>query len=141
MQWHQADFRLRELGVNVVIVTFEGRDAASAYARETRLSYPILLDESRTLYRAYGLRTAAVRHLIGPTTLKAYAREALRGVWPKWPVADGAQQGADVLIDPEGIVRFHHSGKGSGYRPPIDVILHAVTMPADPPSASRQLEA
>ena len=58
MQWHQADFRLRELGVNVVIVTFEGRDAASAYARETRLSYPILLDESRTLYRAYGLRTA-----------------------------------------------------------------------------------
>ena len=136
MQLHQAEPRLSELGVETVMVTFEGPAAAAAYANDTGLSFPILVDEARTLYRGYGLGSASVRHLIGPTTLKAYAREALRGVWPKRPVADAAQQGGDVLIDPEGIVRFHHIGRGSGYRPSIDAILHGVTAPGRPPSES-----
>ena len=105
------------------MVTFEGREAATAYGDETGVSCPILVDEERTLYKAYGLGAARTRHLIGPTTLKAYAQEALRGVWPRRPVADTTQQGGDVLIDLEGIVRFHHVGAGSGYRPPIDAIL------------------
>ena len=108
------------------MLTFEGREAATAYGDETGVSCPILVDEERTLYEAYGLGAARTRHLIGPTTLKAYAGEALRGVWPRRPVADTTQQGADVLIDPEGIVRFHHVGAGSGYRPPIDAILETV---------------
>lgn len=123
MQLHQADPTLRELDVRVVMVTFEGREAAIAYANETGVGYPILVDHDRTLYDAYGFRAARVRHLIGPTTFRAYAREALRGVWPRLPVADSTQQGGDVLVDPGGIVRFHHIGKGSGYRPPVDVIL------------------
>ena len=108
------------------MVTFEGREAAMAYAEETGVHCPIVMDEERTLYAAYGLRAARIRHLIGPTTLMAYAREVLRGVWPRRPVADTIQQGGDVLIDPEGIVRFHHVGLGSGFRPSIDAILTAV---------------
>lgn len=126
MQLHQADLTLRALDVRVVMVTFEGRDAAVTYANETGVSYPILVDHDRTLYDAYGLGAAKVRHLIGPTTFCAYAREAFRGVWPRLPVADATQQGGDVLIDPGGIVRFHHIGMGSGYRLPVDAILEAV---------------
>ena len=126
MQLHRADPTLRALDVRVVMVTFEGPEAAIDYAKETGVSYPILIDHDRTLYDAYGLGAARVRHLIGPTTFRAYAREALRGAWPRLPVADSTQQGGDVLVDPEGIVRFHHIGKGSGYRPPVDAILKAV---------------
>ena len=108
------------------MVTFEGPSAARAYAEDTGIGFPILVDETRTLYRAYGVGTAKLRHLIGPTTLRAYWREARRGVWPRAPVSDPTQQGGDVLIDPDGIVRFHHVGAGSGYRPALSAILDAV---------------
>jgi hypothetical protein len=121
----QADPELRELGVRVVVVTFESAAAVTSYREETGITYPVLIDESRGLYHAYGLGRAKLRHLIGPTTLKAYASEAFRGQLPKRPVADTTQQGGNVLVDPGGIVRFHHVGAGSGYRPPISDILDA----------------
>lgn len=108
------------------MVTFEDRETAAAYANETGIDVPMLIDQGRGLYAAYGAGRARWRHLVGPTTLRAYAREAWRGVWPRLPEADPVQQGSDVLIDPTGIVRFHHVGAGSGYRPPIDTILAVI---------------
>ena len=107
------------------MVTFEDRSAATAYIGQTGVGFPILIDENRDLYRAYGLERAKLRHLIGPTTLGAYAREAMAGVFPRRPVADTAQQGGNVLIDPTGIVRYHHIGAGSGYRPSLEEIRKA----------------
>ena len=71
------------------------------------------------------MQRAKLRHLIGPTTLLAYAKEALRGTLPRRPTGDTTQQGGDVLVDPDGVVRFHHVGAGSGYRPQIVEILAA----------------
>ncbi len=76
------------------MVTFEGRAAATAYGDETGVSCPILVDEERTLYEAYGLGVARTRHLIGPTTLKAYAREALRACGPGDPSPTRRSKGA-----------------------------------------------
>ena len=121
----QSDSTLRELGIRVVVVTFEGQEAAGAYVAETGVTWPILSDERRELYRLYGLEKARWRHLVGPRTLWAYAKEALRGRFPRRPVADTTQQGGDILIDPEGVVRFHHIGAGSGYRPTVTQILEA----------------
>ena len=121
----QADAILRELEVRVVIVTFETPGAADDYRAETGIEWPILIDASRNVYRAYGMQRAKLRHLIGPTTLLAYAKEALRGTLPRRPTGDTTQQGGDVLVDPDGVVRFHHVGAGSGYRPRIDEILAA----------------
>ena len=119
----QADPRLGALGIRVLVVTFEDPGAADAYREETGVHWPILIDDSRELYDAYGLGRARLHHLIGPTTLVAYAKEALLGQFPSWPVADTTQQGGDVLIDPAGIVRFHHVGAGSGYRPDLEQML------------------
>jgi hypothetical protein len=119
----QARPHLTDLGVRVVVVTFEGPQAAAAYVAETAVDWPVLVDDERSLYRAYGLQRAKLRHLIGPTTLIAYAREALRGTFPRRPTGDTMQQGGDVLIDPSGVVRFHDIGAGSGYRPTLERIL------------------
>ena len=118
---------MRALDVRVVMVTFEEPAAAAAYSAETGTDFPVVIDARRELYRGYGAHKAKLRHLVGPTTLAAYAREALAGVFPRRPVADTTQQGADVLVDPTGVVRFHHVGAGSGYRPGIDEILQAVS--------------
>ena len=121
----QADATLRELGIRVVVVTFEHQSAAAEYVSDTGTRWPILVDEQRELYRAYSLERAKWYHLVGPRTLFAYAKEAMRGVFPRRPVADTTQQGGDVLVDPDGVVRFHHVGAGSGYRPTVAQILEA----------------
>ena len=104
-------------------MTFETPEAANNYRAETGVGWPILIDASREVYRAYGMHRAKLRHLVGPTTLFAYAKEALRGEFPRQPTGDPTQQGGDILVDPDGIVRFHHVGAGSGYRPSVNEIF------------------
>ena len=113
------------MGIRVLVVTFEDRAAAADYLDETGMTWPIVADERRELYQAYGLGRARWRHLVGPRTLFAYAKEAMRGTFPRRPVADTTQQGGDILIDPDGVVRFHHMGAGSGYRPTVAHVLEA----------------
>ncbi len=82
-----------------------------------------LSDPERQLYAAYRMGRARWRHLWGLATMGAYAREAWHGRFPRIPRADTVQQGGNVLIDPAGIVRFHHVGRGPADRPSIDTLL------------------
>ena len=121
----QSDSALRDHGIRVLVVTFEDQAAAVEYVTDTGVRWPILVDDRRELYRAYGLQRAKWFHLVGPRMLIAYAKEVFRGTFPRRSVADTAQQGGDVLIDRDGLVRFHHVGAGSGYRPTVAQILEA----------------
>ena len=109
--------------MRVLVVTFEPPAAAAAYLAETGCPWPIVADESRALYGAYAMRRAKLRHLVGPSTWAAYWREFRRGVLPRRPAADTFQQGGDVLIDPAGIVRLVHVGRGPGDRPTVERIV------------------
>lgn len=119
----QAEGELARLGVQQLAVTFEDADAAREYVAETGLRWPLLVDAERRLYRAYEMRKARLRHLWGAATFRAYWREARQGRFPRLPRADTAQQGGDVLIDPAGLVRFHHVGRGPADRPPVARLL------------------
>lgn len=109
--------------MRLAVVTFEAPEVAKQFGMDLQIEWPILLDGTREVYQAYGMGSAKLRHLLGPTTLMAYARAAFRGEFPRLPTGDTTQQGGDVLVDPDGIVRFHHVGAGSGYRRPLDEIL------------------
>ena len=115
----QAHHTLTELGIEVVVVTFESERAGRAYVEETGVVWPVMIDDDRRLYHAYGMSRAKLRHLWGPTTWWVYLKELVRGNLPKWPVADTSQQGGDVLIDPSGTVRFVRVGAGPGNRPRV----------------------
>ncbi len=119
----QAERELDALGIRVLVVTFEARAAARRYVEETGTRWPLVSDEARALYRAYGMGRARWRHLLGPSALLAYARAVARGRLPRWPAADPVQQGGDVLIDPAGIVRLVHVGAGPGHRPAVERLL------------------
>ena len=121
----QAHQTLKDLGICVVVVTFEAEQAVRDYVDETDLAWPVLVDDERRLYHAYGMERATLRHLWGPTTWSAYLKEAFRGHLPRWPVADTSQQGGDVLVDPTGRIRFTHVGDGPGDRPSVAKILQA----------------
>ena len=125
LQLQQAREELDRLGVQTLVVTFEGREAAREYLEEIRMFWPLLVDTERRLYRAYDMHAARLRHLWGVATMRAYGREALRGRFPRIPRADTAQQGGNVLIDPAGVVRLHHVGRGPADRPTVASVLAA----------------
>ena len=115
---------MNDLDVHVLVITFQGGPLVEAYARETQLPWPILIDGSRRLYRAYGMEHGRWRNLIGPAAIGAYARLMLRGRLPRSPQgADVKQLGGDVIIDPNGIVRYHHIGSGPADRPDVGELL------------------
>jgi alkyl hydroperoxide reductase subunit AhpC len=129
---HKND--LDRLGVTVAVVTFEQNFFARAYVEKTNLEWPLLVDEQRSLYRAYGMLNAGLRDLWGPATWWAYMKEISRGRLPKKPTGDVTQRGGDVLVDPAGTVRVHHIGKGPADRPAVGTILDRVeSFTANPP--------
>lgn len=115
--------QLANQNLQVAVVTFEADSFARSYVEETQLPWPLLIDEKRQLYRAYGMERGHWHHLFGFATLKAYAKLFLRGEKPKKSGSDVRQLGGDVLIDPEGTVRLHHIGKGPADRPPVDKLV------------------
>lgn len=119
----QAEEELARLGVQPLAVTFEDATAARAYVAETGLRWPLLVDTERRLYHAYAMRKARLGHLWGAATFRAYFREARLGRFPRLPRADTRQQGGNVLIDPDGLVRFQHVGLGPADRPAVRKLL------------------
>ena len=124
LQQHQDD--VESLGVAVVVVTFESPAIAENYARETAFPWPILLDGSRELYRAYSMGRGSRWAVFGPSSWWGYLKLLLRGRKLRLPTDDVHQLGGDVLIDPGGTVRLHHASRIPIDRPSVESLLEAV---------------
>jgi len=121
----QQQETLRDLGIQVAIVTFETAPKVRSYLAEMKFSWPVFINEDRTQYRGYGMDRGRLRDIWGGRTWIAYMKEFARGRLPKYSGGDTKQLGGDVLIDPAGIVRFHHVGSGPGDRPSVAAVLEA----------------
>jgi len=109
--------------VRIVVVTFENDFLARAYVEDTLLTWPLLVDDTRETYRAYGMLAASFWDIWGPKTWWAYLKEILKGERLRQSEGDLSQRGGDVLIDPDGIVTLHHVGVGPADRPPVERLL------------------
>lgn len=124
MRDREEEFRRRK--VRIVVVTFENDFLARAYAEDTSLTWPLLVDDTRETYRAYGMLSASFWDIWGPKTWWAYLKEILKGERMRKSGGDIFQRGGDVLIDPNGIVLLHHIGAGPSDRPPVESILQKI---------------
>ena len=114
---------LDSLGIGVAVVTFEIGQAAQNYVRDTKLRWPLLVDETRELYSAYGMAHGTFWNIYGPSAWWIYAKLLLRGRRLVRVDGDFLQLGGDILIDPGGVVRIHHVGSGPADRPSVESIL------------------
>jgi alkyl hydroperoxide reductase subunit AhpC len=121
LQERESD--LKKYDIRPAVVTFEAGFLARAYAEDTGLVWPLLVDEKRELYHAYGMLRASFREIWGPATLWAYTKEIMRGRWPRKSTGDISQRGGDVLIDPDGFIRLHHIGRTPADRSGLEKIL------------------
>lgn len=126
LQLQQHEDELAALGVEVLIVTFQAGPVVESYARETGLRWPILIDDSLSLYTVYGMGRGNWWQILGPASWGEYIKLLFRGRRLRRPTADPYQLGGDVLIDPQGIVRRHHVGRNPADRPPIPALLQVV---------------
>ena len=106
-----------------MVVTFENDFLARAYVEDTLLMWPLLVDDTRETYQAYGMLAASFWDIWGPKTWWAYLKEILKGERLRKSEGDLSQRGGDVLIDPDGIVTLHHVGVGPADRPPVERLL------------------
>jgi alkyl hydroperoxide reductase subunit AhpC len=122
----QQTDELERLGIKICVVTFEREFVVRAYIEETQVSWPILIDESRELYSAYGMERGRASDILGFRSWWTYAKLLLRGRRLRRGEGDIYQLGGDVLVDPHGIVRLHHVGNGPADRPAVSKILDVV---------------
>ncbi len=108
------------------MVTFEAKSSVSEYSKQIEMTWPILIDESRQLYKEYQMNRAGLWDLWGVPSWWGYLKQLFQGKLPQIPSADIHQRGGDVLIDPLGKIRLHHVGQGPADRPSIALILETV---------------
>ena len=122
----QQTDEIDRLGIKVCVVTFEREYVVRAYIDETKTSWPILIDENRELYSAYGMERGRVSDILGLRSWWTYAKLMFRGRRLRRGEGDIYQLGGDVLVDPNGTVRLHHVGIGPADRPAVSTVLDVV---------------
>jgi alkyl hydroperoxide reductase subunit AhpC len=122
-QLRRRESELKQLDIQVIVITFDVDFLARAYVRETSLKWPLLADPQRTLYSGYGFLRGSLWDLYNPVSIAKYIGVILRGQRPGRPGADWHQLGGDVLIDPNGVVRLLHKSLSPHDRPSIESIL------------------
>lgn len=114
------------LQVDVVIVTFDSSQLARGYLEDTGVPWTLLLDKERSLYAAYDMLKASVWDVWGPRSVVAYLQALWSGERLSKGGRDAHQRGGNILIDPDGIVRLHHIGRGPADRPPVETLIEVV---------------
>ena len=100
------------------------RDSGLEFIKSSNLTYPLLLDGSRELYRRLGLKRS-IKAVWSVPTLKYYAEEKVAEIPPTPALAgdDLHVLGGDFIIDREGKLVYAYPSKTSSDRPIIDMVL------------------
>lgn len=114
---------IKALNAEVVIISFGAEFWVKVWQEQTQAPFPLLLDQERQAYRAYGLEQSVVRSW-GVKNLWYYAKAMLQGQ----PLHDShgedtSQLGGDFIIDANGILRYTHPSRDPTDRPAVDALL------------------
>lgn len=117
---HREQFEAANM--NILMISFGTAYWANAWLDETQSPYPLLLDQDRAGYRAYGLSRSVLRSW-GVKNLWYYAKAALQGKTFAPKRGDTNQLGGDFVIDPQGVIRLVYPSHDPTDRPSIEALL------------------
>ena len=101
------------------------REGGLKYVEETQLSFPLLLDRNRKLYRQFGLRRSLVV-AFKLEIFKWYADNLGRDDRLAWPDEEMTTLGGDFVLDSSGKVVYSHCCKEQYDRPAVADILQCL---------------
>lgn len=111
----------------MLVIAFEPARRVAEYCRRHGLPFRCLVDESRRVYRAYGLGRASWLQTLTPRSLAPYLRLifSARAV-SRASDQDVRQRGGDFVVGRDGRLRLSHASDDPADRPGVDAILAAL---------------
>ena len=70
---------IEALDIKVLVITFEAGAVAMAYVKEADMAWPLLIDDTRSLYAAYGMDRGRWRDILGWSAWSIYAKLLFQG--------------------------------------------------------------
>jgi hypothetical protein len=123
---------LTSLGVRIAVLFFSQLKRLPDYRvrHDIPASIPLLADEGRTVYTAYGMRVGTLRQIYAPEVLAKYARLMQSGMKMRLKTDEDTRQlGGDIVIGPDGRVRFAVCSKNQADRPSVESLVAALDAP------------
>ncbi|MCH8107071.1 MAG: redoxin domain-containing protein [Chloroflexi bacterium] len=119
----QKHGEIEALGAAVLAVSFEPRDRLFQLSRVLRLPFPLLSDQERDTYRAYGLQRGNLRQIFSFGTVLAYVKLLAQGRLYHFRRSDLRQLGGDFVVDPEGVIRYQYRSAAPHDRPSVEELI------------------
>lgn len=88
---------------------------------------PLLADEGRAVYRAYGMRVGSLREIYSPEVIAKYARLIRGGMKMKLKTDEDTRQlGGDMIVGPDGRIILAHCSKNQADRPSVESLIATI---------------
>lgn len=119
--------QLRELGVEVLAVSFTPPEKIRFFMGKYPLPFPVVSDPQRKGYEAFELGRTSLAGVLRPGVLWRFLKKMFRGWMPAKPAKgdDVWQLGGDFLLDRHGVLRFAYASSEPTDRPSQDALLQA----------------
>jgi peroxiredoxin len=115
----QNQDKLRQLGAEVLLVSFASLEKARPWRDKVCPSFRLVVDLERILYRSYGLERSRLRSwnpLVQWRTFRAGLERRGKG-------GDTTQLGGDFIVDEQGILRLVYRSHDPTDRPAVADLL------------------
>ena len=124
MRGHQEAFAAA--GASLAAVGLGDRHYAGLFRDETGIGFPLLVDDERRAYRAAGLKSATLLHLLRSENARARSRASAGGHRQRRLGKDPFQLGGSFVFAPGDLDLYAHLSKTFGDSAPVADLLAAV---------------
>lgn len=114
-------------GATLAAVGLGDRRYARFFREETGIGFPLLVDEERRAYRAAGLKSASILHLMRGDNARARARAKAAGHRQRRTGPNPFQLGASFVFAPGDVDIYAHASETFGDNAPVSDLLAAVS--------------
>ena len=112
MRDHEQEFS--EAGARLAAVGLGGRRYAREFRDEVGITFPLLVDSERQVYRAAGLKSAGLTHMVRGDNLRARKRALAEGHRQHRLGKDPFQLGGSFVFGPGDVDLFTHVSETFG---------------------------
>jgi peroxiredoxin len=123
LQLHRSKAQFENNGFQIILVSLATPDRTEAFKKEFSLSFPIICDPEKKLYKIFGLGRGSFIRMASPAFLLKGLKTLSRGHTLGVPKDDVRQMPGVFLIDTTGNIRYAHYAKDPSDNPSIDTLL------------------
>ena len=124
MREHESKFKAK--GATLAAIGLGDARYAAQFRQETGITFPLLIDEERLAYRAAGLKSANLLHLLRSDNAQARKRAQSGGFRQHKLGQNPFQLGGSFVFGPGNVDHYAHVSRTFGDNAPLDALLAAL---------------